>query len=392
MERFPKTFLWGAATSSYQVEGDNRNSDWWHWEKKNKKSCSGEASNFWHDYPEYIFWLKQAKLNSFRLSIEWARVNPKENQWDEGALYRYQEIILALKKNNIEPILTLWHFTLPKWIADKGGWENPETLIHFKNYIRKIKALLDKEIRYWLILNEPSVYIFKAYLEGDWPPQKKMNIFSALKVRENLIKAHQEGSRLLKNRQNLISSAFNLSFGDPVPNWNPINILIAKILFFLSDWGFMLQTKNDLDYTAVNYYFHDLIRFPWQIAGGDKKSEKLSDLKWEIYPRGIFEVCKKAYQITKKPVMITENGLADKKDLKRESFLKEHIFWLNYAFKTGTPIIGYQHWSLVDNFEWSMGKTPRFGLIEMDYKNLEMKPRNSLWFYKKLIEAYSEKV
>ncbi len=392
MTKFPKSFFWGAATSAYQVEGDNKHSDWWHWEIKNKKERSGKACDFWNKFSEYFDYLESGKMNSFRLSVEWSRVQPQKNKWDTKAFARYRKMLQDLKKRKIEPIVTLWHFTLPQWLAKTGGWQDPRVLDYFAKYVKKVQKELDDDVSYWITLNEPGVYIFKSFLEGDWPPQKGLALFDAVLLRGIFIKAHKIAFSILKTRNNFVGASFNLSSDEIKTKLNPINHLVKYFLENFSDWGFLKKLKNDLDFTGINYYFHNIIDLPYQAMGGDKKSKDRSDLGWEIYPKGIYLAAKKAFKISGKPIMITENGLADAKDEKREKFLKDHIYWLNRAFEQGIPVIGYLHWSLMDNFEWSMGKTPRFGLLEMDYEKMTAKPRNSFWFYKKLIETYTERI
>ncbi len=391
--KFPKSFFWGAATSAYQIEGNNKHSDWWHWEIKNKKERSGEACDFWRKYPEYFDYLEQGKMNSFRLSIEWARVQPQKNKWDAKAFKHYREILQDLKKRKIEPVVTLWHFTLPQWLAKTGGWLNSRALEYFEKYVKKVQKELNDNVKYWITLNEPGIYIFESFLEGAWPPQKGLALFDAIKLREVLIKAHKISFSILKTRDNLVGLSFNLSSDEVKGTLNPVNHLIRYFLENFSDWGFLKKLKQEIDFIGINYYFHNIINLPYKAPWtGNKKSKYTSDLGWEIYPKGIYPVSKKAFAIAKKPIMITENGLADAQDEKREDFLKNHIFWLNKAFAEGLPIIGYLHWSLMDNFEWTMGKTPRFGLLEIDYAKMEIKPRKSFWFYKKLIETYTERI
>lgn len=390
--KFPKLFFWGAATSAYQVEGNNKHSDWWHWEIKNNKERSGSACDFWNQYQKYFDFLEQGKMNSFRLSIEWARVQPQKNRWDAKAFEHYHEMLQDLRKRKIEPVVTLWHFTLPQWLTKTGGWQDPQALEYFEKYVKKVQKELDEDVKYWITLNEPGVYIFKSFLEGDWPPQKVFALFDAVSLREIFVKAHRVAFSILKTRDNFVGASFNLSADEVGSRLNPINHLVKYFLENFSDWSFLKKLKNELDFVGVNYYFHNLIDFPYQVTGGNKKSKENSDLNWEIYPKGIYLVTRKAFKVSSKPIMITENGLADAEDEKREKFLKDHIHWLHKAFEAGTPIIGYMHWSLMDNFEWSMGKTPRFGLLEMDYDKMETKPRKSFWFYKKLIETYTERI
>lgn len=388
---FPRSFLWGSATSAYQVEGDNRFSDWWDWEKENQKEPSGLACDFWHRYPIYLDYLKQGGQNAFRLSFEWARINPEEKVWQEEALKHYQEIIHQLKKRGIEPIVTLWHFTLPRWLAKQGGWLNQNALHYWQSYLEKIREFFGGEIRYWLTLNEPSIYLYKSYLEGDWPPGERWALFKALRLRKKLIQAHRLAYRILKTKQNQVSLALNLSCDEPNFRFCWLEKGIIKLLQAYTDWGILKELKDQLDFVGINYYFHNLIKLNPFISDSQKNKE-YSELGWEIYPQGIAQVAKQSYQLTKKPILITENGLADSEDKKRPRFLRDHIFWLAQAAQQGVPILGYLHWSLMDNFEWALGKKPRFGLLAMDYERLTPQPRPSFWFYKKIIESYTAKV
>lgn len=389
MNRFPKSFLFGTATSSFQVEGDNIYSDWWFWEQKGKikdKSRSGKICDFWNKYEYYLDFAKDLGSNAFRFSLEWARINPQENTWNEQALNHYDKIIKAVKARDMKPIVTLWHFTLPQWLSEKNGWLNKDSLGYWQQYVEKINKYFGKEIEYWLTLNEPSIYCYKGFLEGTWPPGKT-NIINAFRTLNKLIRAHRVAFSVLKQKDNLIGIALNLPSYEIKDPWCIFNILIAKILTHYSDWGFLKYIKESIDFVGINYYFHN--RFlcnpikPINFSG-----ENTSDLGWGIYPRGIYEVTKKTYQICRKPIMITENGIADHKDQYRAQYIKDHIDWLLKATQEGTPVIGYLYWSLMDNFEWQEGKIPRFGLLEMNYQTLEAKPRESFEWYKRIIKSY----
>ncbi len=255
--------MWGAATSSYQVEGGNQWTDWWFWEQLpghiKDSSVSGLACDFWNRYEMYIDYARQAGMNALRISIEWARIQPKPDEWDNKAIEHYQHIIRAIKAAGIEPIITLWHFTLPQWLAECGGWLCNTAVDAFIEYVSRINNAFGNEITYWAILNEPMVYAFKAYCEGTWPPQKRFHIYDMWRVRKNLMRSHKVAYAILKTKQNKIGIAANVAWNDPRPWWNILNRFIAAVLREVSDFGFIRGIQNELDFIGLNYYFHNVV-------------------------------------------------------------------------------------------------------------------------------------
>ncbi len=392
--RLSQDFLFGTATSSYQIEGDNFWSDWWQWETLGRiknQDKSGKLCDFWNQPEKYLDLNKKLGANAFKISLEWARLNPKEDQWNEDAFKRYLKIIRAIKQQGMEPIVGLWHFSLPQWFSEKGGWLNKNALSYWEQYVLRVKNALAGEVSYWLTLNEPTIYVYKGYVEGTWPPGRH-NPWQAWQVRQQLKRAHQLAYALLKQPQTKISASTHLAFIETQHPWFPLEKLVAQIYRQLTDWGFLQAEKQNLDFISLNYYFHDVINLNPLAPLFRKKTSQFSDLGWEIYPAGIYQVVKQAYQLAGKPIIVMESGLADKDDRLRQQFISDHLKWLFQAKQEGVPVKGYLHWSLVDNFEWQEGRTPRFGLVEMDYEKIEPKPRPSFWFYKKLIETYRKKL
>lgn len=403
---FPKGFYWGAATSSHQVEGNNHN-DWSEWEKKNAERLVKEAKKYWQKwqqekFPEmfdpqnYISGLacdhynrfeedfdiaKSLGHNAHRFSIEWSRIEPEEGKFNEKEVEHYREVIKSLRERNIEPFVTLWHWTNPLWIRDIGGWENKKTIEYFMRYVDKILLSL-KNVQFWIVLNEPEIFSSRPYLKGIWPPQKK-SFVSYLKVLRNLIKAHKEAYKIIKkiNPNAKVGIAKNNIYFEAAKN-KLVNQTLKKFIDWWWNFFFLNQIKNEQDFIGLNHYFHNRINY-----GFNKNENKIiSDIGWELYPQAIYCVLKdlKKYQ---KPIYITENGLADARDEKREKFIKEHLKWVHRAIEEGVNVRGYFYWSLLDNFEWDKGFWPRFGLMEVDYKTLKRKIRPSALVYKKIIEA-----
>jgi len=392
MKLFPKNFLWGTAISSYQTEGNTANADWWQWEKQHPppdNSRCGSACDFWNRYETYIEHAAALGSRAFRISLEWSRIQPTPTTWDEHALSQYNEIIQTIKSHNMEPVITVWHFSLPQWFAKKGGWTRSYNRGYWNAYCEKLRDTLAKDVRYWVTLNEPGAYAAMGYLTGYWPPGKH-SIFKFISTLHGLIQAHRNAYAILKNKGNHVGISLNLSHDELVHPANWGERFVEMILGHYSDWGFLSYVKNRIDFLGINYYFHNQIS--WIPGKQRKRHLDKSDLRWDVCPRGMYQVMVKAYAQCKKPIFITENGVADNHDTIRQSFIRDHIAWLHEAYKEGIPVIGYLHWSLMDNVEWQRGKQPRFGLMEMDYEHMTATPRPSFYLYQDIIKAYTERI
>ena len=386
---FPKNFLWGAATSAHQVEGGNHN-DWSEWEKATGNEESGRACDHYNRFREDFDIAKQLGQNTHRFSIEWSRIEPEEGRFDEKEIAHYQEAINVLRERGIEPFVTLWHWTLPIWVAKQGGWENKKTIDDFARYCDKIVRSLSadeaglKSVAYRITLNEPEIYTMNSYLRGKWPPAsptsqggpQKKSFFKFLKVYRNLANAHKKAYTVIHSTwvsDTQVGIAKNNSYFEgwlaPILNWG------------WNNW-FLNRISQHQDFIGLNYYFHNRIK---GFKLNQNNNKQVSDIGWEIYPEGIYHVLKDLKKYNK-PIYITENGVADAKDIHREKFIKEHLRWVHKAISKGVDVRGYFYWSLLDNFEWDKGFWPRFGLVEMDYKTMERRVRPSAYEYAKIVK------
>lgn len=374
--KFPQGFLWGSATSAYQVEGGIENCDW------SKVYPAGLACDHYNRYEEDFDLVKNLNQNAHRFSIEWSRVEPKEGEFDEKEIEHYRKVLLALRKRGIKSVVTLWHWTNPVWLASQGGWVNRKTVDYFSRYVQKIVEELGEFIDFWAVLNEPMVYVAAAYIDGRFPPRKK-NLPQAISVLKNLVRSYKSAHGIIHKKypSALVGIAQAVSYFKAARRWCPLEVLFAEIGDYVSNRYFLLKVKNHLDYIGLNYYFHN--RVVWHPPFVKNLNKKITDIGWEIYPEGIYHILKKINRF-KKPIYILENGLADAKDEKRKEFIKDHLYWVGKAIKEGIDCRGYFHWSLMDNFEWEKGFVPRFGLIEIDYKTLTRKPRSSAFYYAKI--------
>lgn len=387
---FPKGFFWGAATSSHQVEGGNRN-DWTEWEMANAQRLSkesggkyspenyisGRACDHYNRFREDFDIAKSLGHTAHRFSIEWSRVEPEEGKWDEKEIEHYREVIRALRERGIEPFVTLWHWTLPMWVAKQGGWENKKTVDDFTKYSERMAKEFG-DIKYWITINESKIYSINTHLRGKWPPQKR-SLLGALRTYRNILLAHKCVYSKIHRDGVQVGIAKNNTYFE---GW------VSPLINYLwNDW-FLYRIRNHQDFIGLNYYYHNRIK---GFKYNQNENNLISDVGWEIYPEGIYHVLKNLKKYNK-PIYITENGLADEKDVHREKFIQEHLRFAHKAITDGVDLRGYLHWSLLDNFEWDKGFWPRFGLIEIDYKTLERKPRQSAYFYAKVAKENSLEV
>lgn len=386
IKKFPNDFLWGSSVSSYQVEGGVQSCNW------SEKFPAKMACNYFKNYEHYFNLVQELNQNVHRLSLSWSRIQPEEGKFDRSKIKHYREMLLALKARGIKPMVTIWHWTIPVWLSEKGGWENSKFSDYFEQYTRFIVEELDDLVDFWITINEPMIYTSLAYILGKFPPQKK-NPLIIPKVFYNFVKTHKKSYKAIHdiNKNAKVGLAQNLSFVDAYDEKSFVNKMIVKSFNFFRNRLFLELTKNYQDFLGVNYYFHDRVKFSlsaFPFVEIKDENKEVSDLGWEIYPQGLYFVLKelKKYNL---PIYITENGLADKEDKKRERFIIGHLEQIHLAIEEGIDVRGYLHWSLIDNFEWTDGFSPRFGLVEMDYKTMGTKIRSSAKKYAKVCKENS---
>lgn len=390
--KFPEGFLWGSATSAYQVEGGIENNNWWAWAYKKEPVSilgreislvkAGKACDHYNLYEKDFDLAKSLFQNAHRFSIEWARIEPEEGKFNIEALEHYRSVIRSLKERQIIPFVTLHHFTNPVWFHKKGNWLKPDSIESFGRYVEFIAKNLGEEAEFWMTVNEPELYAsWYPPLQGAYKGSRLPDPIDALRVINNLIQAHKKAYGILHRfggKNIKVGVAKNNFCFDGYPD------IFAKIASWFWNREFLNRIKNHQDFIGLNYYFHN--RFKISPIRSPKKwfnqneNKETTDMGWEIYPEGIYYVLRelKRYNL---PVYITENGLADKGDQKREKFIRDHLFWIKKAIDDGVDVRGYFYWSLMDNFEWDKGFDPRFGLLEMDYKTMQRKIRPSANFY-----------
>ena len=378
--KFPAGFLWGTSTSAYQIEGGIENNDW------SKVYPAGLACDHYNLYEKDFDLIEKFNQNAYRFSIEWSRIEPEEGKFNQKEIEHYQKVLQSLKSRGIKIMVALHHFTLPVWLAKIGGFSNKKSIFYFSRFAKKIFLEYQNLVDFWITFNEPLIYASKGYLEGAWPPQKR-NLILLFKVLNNQISVHRKIYQDFHNEKAevQVGIAKNNIYFEPWNRKSPFDRLSTFSARYFWNKRFLNRTKNHLDFIGLNYYFHNKIKFPW-IRKNENKI--VSDINWEVYPEGIYYILKELQKYNL-PIYITENGLADEKDKLRANFIKGHLFWIHKAIEEGVDVKGYFHWSFMDNFEWEKGFDPRFGLVAIDYKTLERKPRHSAFYYSEICKNNS---
>lgn len=370
---FPKGFLWGAATAAHQVEGNNTGNDWWRAEHQRRLPyISGDACDSWNRWRDDVALLADLGLNAYRFSIEWARVEPEPGRYDAHAIGRYREMIETLQAAGIEPLVTLHHFTNPQWLADTSGWHTPDVVDRFAAYAGRMGRELRGLVTWWVTINEPGMVAMKAYLDGSWPPFRRLDVPGYARMLRHVAQGHAAARRALKasNGAAQVSMAFPIWPMEPMRAWNPVDCVSAAFLDWFWQGVILRRSARDLDWVGVNYYTRILIGWPPRssaVADPHGGSGEISDFGWELYPDGLYAVLKRVGRL-KKPVIITENGISDADDDQRPRYVVDHLSVAHRAIRDGVvDLRGYVHWSLMDNFEWAEGYTQRFGLAAVDF-------------------------
>lgn len=413
---FPKDFRWGTATSSHQVEGNNTNNDWWAWEQEPGRILNGDKSglacNWWENAEADFDRTADMGTNAHRLSIEWSRVEPQPGLFDDDALDRYRQMLQALHDRRIEPMVTLHHFTNPLWLAEKGGWEEPSVVTDFRRYVRAVVERLGDLVPLWVTINEPMVYAVQAYLGmGSWPPGKN-SLGLVGQVARNMLQAHAAAYHLIHELRpdSQVGIVRHWRILEPSRSSSPLDRWLAGRLHcffnrYFTDalvtgrlrWplggGRMSELAGTFDFLGLNYYTRELVAFDLGHAGGlfarrhfAPGAEMSDDDYGEVYPQGIYQALKLAAAY-RRPIYITENGLPDADDDQRPRFILSHLRQVWAALQGNLPIMGYYHWSLIDNFEWDRGWQQRFGLIELDPATQERRLRPSGELYGRICRS-----
>lgn len=410
---FPTGFKWGTATSSHQVEGANNNNDWWLWEQEPGHILRGHnsaiACDWWGGrWEEDLDRVVEGGQNTHRISVEWSRIEPSPGVWDDNALGFYRQILKGAVDRGLEPMLTLHHFTNPLWFMEQGGWLDPESAERFERFARVVVSSLKDFVNLWITINEPNVYIYFAYIEGNFPPGVS-DLGSAFTATYNMARAHAAAYRVIHEIQGQarVGIAHHYRAMRPARQANPIdryltnlrsrsfnnlfpNIIQNGRLRLLGKKIQIPEAMNTQDFFGLNYYTLERVAFdlrkPREIfsRGFFPPEADLSPTGFMANePDGFWEALKFAKSF-KLPIFITENGIEDASDEIRPRYLAQHLRQVWTAVNFNWKVEGYYFWTLVDNFEWERGWTQRFGLWALDPETQIRTKRRSADFYEEI--------
>ncbi len=440
---FPKDFIWGVATSSYQIEGANqqygRGECIWdrfsHTDGKVRNNDNGDiAVDHYNRYQEDVQLIKNLGVNAYRFSIAWARVLPKGiGETNPHGLDFYDRLVDELLANDLRPFATLYHWDLPQLLQDKGGWEHPDSVNWFCNYVELMTQRLGDRVKDWITHNEPFVAAILGNLWGIHAPGNQ-NLKTALKVAHHLLVSHGNAIPIIRKnvtgakagitlnllpkhpateseedqRATILADAFqNRWYLDPICEGQYPQDLLDVLAPYMEDID-----PNDVavaamptDFLGINYYNRNLVvadkESPLQFreVAIDYDGVEHTAMGWEVYPDGLYEILMRISQEYAPPaIYITENGAAYDDptpsngvvaDPKRLAYYRRHLDACERAIQDGALLKGYFAWSLLDNFEWAEGYSKRFGIYYVDFETLQRIPKESAMYYRDRVLALS---
>ena len=434
---FPQGFLWGSATAGFQVESGNQTSDWGHWVELSGKISNGDKPDVGgpdalNHIDDDIKALTDSAQNAYRFSIEWNRMYPTRAAFDAdmpdmAAVTAYGTLLSKLKAANITPMVTLSHFALPDYLADVTktdqpyGWENQITVDLFAQYCSRMAKRFAGDVEYWVTINEPLNVIAGGYVQGSFPPGLVLKMDRGLVAAKNEARAHVKCFDAIhaSDPTAKVSFAAHLRTFTPLDPEAPEDVAAAqRVKYLFNQWFLNVVARGDwdddydgkydgpndkkgdasltnrLDWIGVNYYGDKLVSYTKGIrapvieaaviADHMPTDRPKTDFAWDIVPEGFGTVLDEAAAY-KLPILITENGIADRSDKNRARFIAEHLYQLGWAKQRGADIRGYFHWALVDNFEWANGFCPKFGLYAVDPQTRARLGRSSIVTFKGVI-------
>ena len=377
MRQFPDGFLWGAATAAHQIEGNNINSNWWLHENEPGTTIvepSGDAADSYHRYREDIRLLAELGFNSYRFSIEWARIEPERGMLSRASVDHYRRMVDACHEFGIEPIVTLMHFTVPRWFERDGFWRAPDAADLFARYTELALPVVSSGVRYVCTINEPNI---AAMLAGG---EDAANLVAYglprpdLGVADALLESHRRSREVLSQVSGIESG------------WT-----IATQAFEAADEPGAEEKKREVSASAEDWYlenaagddFIGVQAYTRNIVGPEGVRPPADDVEktltgWEFFPPAAGIGVRAAWELSGNvPVMVTENGIATQDDARRIDYTRGALEGLLECIDDGITLLGYQHWSALDNYEWASGFAPTFGLIAWDKETFARTPKPS---------------
>lgn len=398
----PRDLILGVSTSSHQVEGGDSASDWWAFEREAGRIRRGDRADrsveFWNRHREDVALMQAHGIEAHRMSVSWARIEPEEGKVDEAALDRYAAIVDEHRRAGIRVAITLLHFTIPRWLSSRGGILADDAARCFFAFCRRVAEKLRGSVFQWHMINEPLVLADGSYRRGVWPPGEA-SLHRFLLASRALFRLHVAGYRAVHEVDDApVGPVHNMTAvrprgggaldaaGTRLSAWILVDSLVEAVATgrLLPPWGVgerLDGLRGSAEMIGVNYYAGasaSLTALPLVREG--EPGKRLTQMGWTAYPEGLGVVLRSAGALGV-PVFVTENGIATDDDEWRARFLVAHLREVVRARAAGIRVGGYSHWSWIDNFEWSEGFEPRFGLVEVDPETLDRRPKPSLGLY-----------
>jgi beta-glucosidase len=377
---FPDGFEWGTATAAHQIEGGNWNNDWWAWEHRPGSGVaepSGDACDSWNRWQEDVAIVRNLGLGSYRFSIEWSRIEPEPGEWSQAALDHYRRIGEALRDEGIQPVVTFHHFSSPRWFADRGGWTAPNAADTFARFCERAARELAPILGRVCTINEPSVVAIMGYLMGMFPPGIS-DEEEWRRVTDSLCGAHRKAVDVIRSAAPGVPVGMALAMSDYQPleggeeKLNEIRAMMEDV--------FLDATEGD-DFVGVQTYSRERVGPHGWV--GPEPGVPVLPLGYEYYPQALAATIRRAWQYTGSatPIVVTENGIGSDDDEQRIEYVKVALSGVADCLDEGIDVRGYMYWSLLDNFEWTFGYGPKFGLVETDRTTFERRLKPSAKFF-----------
>ncbi len=363
---FPPDFVWGTATAAHQVEGGNWNNDWWAWEHTPDSGVaepSGDACDQWERWPEDLDMLAGLGFGAYRFSVEWSRVEPEDGEFSLAALDHYRRICAGCRDRGVEPIVTLHHFTTPRWVAHAGGWSESTTADLFARYAERVAGALGDLVDRVCTINEPNWLVTNGFYLGTWPPGVR-DRDAAKRATEIVVSAHRKAVDAVRSQspRTAVGLAVSMSDIQAEPDSPGAESRRDQIRRVMEDtW---LDATTGDDFLGVQVYTRILVGPDGMLPYED--GARLTLMGYEFYPEALEACLRRAWEVTKIPLLVTENGIGTSDDSERIEYVERALRGVQRCLADGIDVRGYLYWSLLDNFEWSYGYGPTFGLVAVD--------------------------